>query len=388
MRVSQAGSYAYLPLERVVFGRPAAAAAVEEMARVGATRVFIVAAKSVARNTPVVSAIAEALGPRHYAGLFDGCVQHSPRESVIAAARAVRAAAPDLILTVGGGTAIDTVKVLQICLAYNVDSPEALDGLHATVTAEGKRHVPDIRPSPVRQIVVPTTLSGAEFSNLAGITDERIRQKHSFIGPDIGARSVILDPEATLYTPPWLWLSTGVRGVDHAVEALCSIEAHPYCDGLALHALRLFAQALPRPDELAARLQCQQASWLAASSIARVNYGASHGIGHVLGAFADVPHGYTSCVMLPHVLRYNEGATAEKQQLIAQALGHPGMPASDAVAEFVAALKLPRTLRDVGVKREQLPKIAEAAMRNIWVRTNPQPIRSPDDVMQILEAAW
>ena len=384
----QAGSYAYLPLERVVFGRPAADAVVDEMTRVGATKVFIVAAKSVARNTPVVAAIAGALGPRRYAGLFDGCVQHSPRESVIAAARAVRAAAPDLILTVGGGTAIDTVKVLQICLAHNVDFAEGLDGLHATVGTDGKRHVPDIRPSPVRQIVVPTTLSGAEFSNLAGITDERIRQKHSFIGPDIGARAVILDPEATLYTPEWLWLSTGVRGVDHAVEALCSMEAHPYCDGLALHALRLFAQALPRPDDLAARLQCQQASWLAASSIARVNYGASHGIGHVLGAFADVPHGHTSCVMLPHVLRYNAPTTTEKQRLIAEALGRPGIPAADAVAELIGALKQPATLREVGVKREQLPKIAEAAMRNIWVRTNPQPIRSPDDVMQILEAAW
>jgi maleylacetate reductase len=386
--VLQAGSYAYLPLERVVFGRPAADAVVDEMMRVGATKVFIVAAKSVARNTPVVSAIVDVLGPSRYAGLFDGCVQHSPRESVIAAARAVRAAAPDLILTVGGGTAIDTVKVLQICLAYNVDSAEGLDGLHATVGADGKRHVPDIRPSPVRQIVVPTTLSGAEFSNLAGITDERIRQKHSFIGPDIGARAVILDPEATLYTPEWLWLSTGVRGVDHAVEALCSTEAHPYCDGLALHALRLFGQALRRPDDLVARLQCQQASWLAASSIARVNYGASHGIGHVLGAFADVPHGHTSCVMLPHVMRFNESATAEKQRLIAEALGRPGIPAADAVAELIAALKQPTTLREVGVKREQFPQIAEAAMRNLWVRTNPQPIRSPDDVMQILEAAW
>lgn len=384
----QAGNYAYLPLERVIFGRPAADAAVEEMHRTGATKVFIVAAKSLARNTPVVSAIAAALGSDHYAGLFDGCVQHSPRESVIDAARAVRAAAPDLILTVGGGTAIDTVKVLQICLAHDVDSAEALDGLHATLGADGKRQVPNIRPSPVRQIVVPTTLSGAEFSNLAGITDERIRQKHSFIGPDIGARAVILDPEVTVYTPEWLWLSTGVRGVDHAVEALCANDAHPYCDGLALHALRLFAQALPRPDDLAARLQCQQASWLAASSIARVNYGASHGIGHALGAFADVPHGYTSCVMLPHVLRYNARATAEKQRLIAEALGRPGVAAADAVADLIAALKMPTTLRAVGVKREQLAKIAEAATHNFWVRTNPQPIRSSDDVMQLLEAAW
>ena len=385
--MDQAGSYGYLPLERVVFGRPAADAAVEEVARIGATRVFIVASKSLARNTPVIRTIAEALGSR-YVGLFDGCVQHSPRASVIAAASAVRAAAPDLILTVGGGTAIDTVKVLQICLAHDVETPVGLDGLHASIGPDGKRRVPDIRPSAVRQVVVPTTLSGAEFSNLAGVTDERIRQKHSFIAPDIGARAVILDPEVTVHTPEWLWLSTGVRGVDHAVETLCSIDAHPYCDGLALHALRLFAEALPHPDDLSARLKCQQASWLAASSIARVNYGASHGIGHALGAFADVPHGHTSCVMLPHVMRYNERATAAKQSLIAEALGRPGVAAADAIAALIAALGQPTTLRAVGVKREQLAKIAEAAMNNIWVRNNPQPIRSPDDVMQILDAAW
>ncbi len=382
-----AGSYAYLPLERVVFGRPAAEAAVEEAARVGATRVFIVASKSLARNTPVIRAIADALGSR-YVGLFDACVQHSPRASVIAAARAARAARPDLILTVGGGTTLDTVKVLQICLAHDVDSAEALDGLHVSVGPDGKRITPQIKPSPVRQVAVPTTLSGAEFSNLAGVTDERIRQKHSFIGPDIGPRAVILDPEVTVHTPEWLWLSTGVRGIDHAVETLCSIDAQAYCDGLALHALRLFAAALPRTDDLAARLTCQQASWLAASSIARVNYGASHGIGHALGAFADVPHGHTSCVMLPHVMRYNERATAAKQRLIADTMGRPGVLAADVVAELIATLKQPTTLRAVGVKREQLPKIAEASMNNIWVCTNPQPIRSVDDVIQILDAAW
>jgi maleylacetate reductase len=385
--MSNAGSYAYLPLERVVFGRPAAKAVAEEARRIGATRVFVVASKTLATKTPVIRGIADALGGR-YVGLFDGCAQHTPRASVIAAARAVRAAAPDLILTVGGGTPIDTVKVLQICLAHQVESSEQLDGLHISVSSDGTRHVPDIKPSPVRQVVVPTTLSGAEFSNLGAATDERTRAKQPYMGADIGARAVILDAAVTLHTPEWLWLSTGVRGIDHAVETLCSIDAHPYCDGLALHALRLFARALPRRDDVAARLTCQQASWLAASSIARVNYGASHGIGHVLGAFADVPHGHTSCVMLPHVMRYNALATAAKQPLIAEALGRPGMSAADAVAELIAALGQPTTLRAVGVTREQLPQIAEAAMQNLWVRTNPQPIRSPEDVMQLLDAAW
>ena len=384
-------SYHYLPLERVVFGRPAAGAAAEEAARIGASRVFIVAAKSLSRKTAVIREIADALGAR-YAGLFDECIAHTPWPSVIAAADAVRAADPDLILTVGGGTPIDTVKLLQICLAHGVTRAEELDALHASIGADGSRIVPDIKPSPVRQVVVATTLSGAEFSNLGGGTDPRTRLKHSFTGADIGARSVILDPAVTVHTPEWLWLSTGVRGIDHAVEALCSIDANAYCDGLALHALRLFSEALTRtrnaPADLAARLSCQQASWLAGSTIARVNYGASHGIGHALGAAADVPHGYTSCVMLPHVMGYNEPATTAKQRMIAEALRRPGVPAADAVAGLIAALGLPATLRAVGVQREQLPAIAEASMKNLWVRTNPQPIRSPEDVMRLLEAAW
>lgn len=374
------GSFAYLPLERVVFGQPAAQAAAEEAARIGARRVFIVAAKSLARKTPVVKDIEKALGAR-YAGLFDECIAHTPWPSVIAAAEAVRAAAPDLILTAGGGTPIDTVKIVQICLAHGAKRVEDLDDLRAAT-----------RPSPVRQVAVPTTLSGAEFSNLGGGTDPRTRIKHSFTGADIGPRSVILDPAITLHTPEWLWLSTGIRGVDHAVEALCSVDAHPYCDGLALHALRLFAEGLPRckaaPQDLEARLLCQQASWLAASTIARVNYGASHGIGHALGAAADVPHGHTSCIMLPHVLRYNEPATAAKQKLVAEALGEPMKPAADAVAALVRALGQPATLRDAGVKREDLAAVAAAAVRNRWVLANPRPIRSAADVMRLLEAAW
>lgn len=376
--------YAYLPLERVVFGRPAAEAAAAEADRLGARRVFVVASRSLARRSPLVPGIRQALGSRD-AGLFDECIAHTPWPSVIAAAEAVRAAAPDLILTVGGGTPIDTVKILQLVLAHGARAPEDLERLRVPV-------LKDAKPSPVRQVAVPTTLSGAEFSNLGGGTDPRTRVKHGFTGPDIGPRSVILDAAATRYTPEWLWLSTGIRGVDHAVEALCSVDAHPYCDGLALHALRLFAEALPRtkavPEDLAARLRCQQASWLAASTIGRVSYGASHGIGHMLGAVADVPHGHTSCIMLPHVLRYNEPVTREPQARIAEALGCSGMAAGDAVAQLVRALGQPATLREAGVERSQLAKVAEASMQSRWVLSNPRPVRSAGDVMHLLEAAW
>jgi maleylacetate reductase len=365
-------NYFYLPLERVVFGQPAAEAAAEEAKRIGAQRVFIVSSKTLSRNTDEIETIRKAVDA---VGLFDECIAHTPWPSVIEAARAVREAKPDLILTVGGGTPIDTVKILQICLAHGVTDIDGLNELRVST-----------KSSPVRQVVIPTTLSGAEFSNIGGGTDVRTKLKHAFSGADIGARSVILDPAITRHTPEWLWRSTGIRGVDHAVEALCSIEANAYCDGLALHALRLFAANLGSSDS-EARLACQQASWLAASTIGRVNYGASHGIGHALGAAANVPHGHTSCVMLPHVMRYNESATAEKQESISQALKAKGA-AADAVAGLISDLGQPTTLRAVGVKREQLPFIAEASLKNRWVKTNPVPLRSPDDVMKLLEAAW
>jgi alcohol dehydrogenase class IV len=385
------GVFAYLPQERVVFGRPAADAVAAEGDRLGAERAFIVAARTLARETPVIDAIKVKLGAR-YAGLFDGCKAHTPWQTVLAAAEAVRAAKPDLIVAVGGGTVIDTVKVLQVCLAEGARTAGDLAKLHIRVNADGSRHAPVVKPSPVRQIAVPTTLSGAEFSNLGGATDERTGIKEAFAGPDICPRAVILDPAATVHTPEWLWLSTAVRSVDHAVEAVCAIDAQPMTDALALHALGLFAENLPRtkaaPGDLAARLACQQAVWLAASTIMKVQYGASHGIGHVLGGLCGVPHGHTSCILLPHVLRWNAPANAARQALVAQALGRPGAPAAEIVAELIRALGQPARLSAAGVKREALPKIADLAMSNVWVRTNPRKIAGPADVMAILESAW
>ena len=115
--------------------------------------------------------------------------------------------------------------------------------------------------------------------------------------------------------------------------------------------------------------------------------GASRAIGHVLGGSCGVPHGYTSCVMLPHVLRYNRAANAERQALVAEALGHPGEDAADVVAAFIAGLGLPGRLADVGVGPERFATIATTAMHDKWLHTNPVKITSPEQVLKILEAA-
>jgi maleylacetate reductase len=123
-------------------------------------------------------------------------------------------------------------------------------------------------------------------------------------------------------------------------------------------------------------------------SSAGVHKGASHGIGHVLGGTAGVPHGYTSCVMLPHVMRYNHSVNAEQQKRVSEALGEPQKPAGELLAELVAELGLPSTLREVGVPADMLDLIAQNAMHDRLIHTNPRKIHGPEDVRSILDAAW
>jgi len=385
------GMHEFLAQDRVIWGRPAAEAVVTEADRRAAQRVFIVTGRTLNRKTDAIARIKGALGAR-CVGVFDECVEHTPRESVIAAAQAARAVRPDLVLTVGGGTAIDTVKVMLIALAHDVTDPAALDAYHLRTNPDGSRHTPAIEPPPCRQVVVSTTLGGAEFSDLGGCTDTVRKVKDAYMGRQIGAAAVILDPQITRHTPAWLWLSTAVRGIDHAVEGICSTQRSPFIEATSLHALRLFANALPRtkasPDDLDARLACLQAAWLAALGILRVPYGASHGIGHSLGAVTGMSHGYTSCVMLPHVMRWNAVTTRAQQAQIAEALGRSDVDAADAVAALIAGLGLPTRLRDAGVKRSQFEQIAAGALQNMWVRSNPRRIAGTPDIVALLEAAW
>ena len=131
------------------------------------------------------------------------------------------------------------------------------------------------------------------------------------------------------------------------------------------------------------------ATWLSmVGPMAGVSRGASHGIGHVLGGTADVPHGYTSCIMLPHVLRYNEPVNAAQQAMVSALLDRPDDAAADVVGDLISSLGMPRRLRDVGVTRAQFQEIAEHSMHDRFIPTNPRKISSPDDVLEILEMAW
>ena len=385
------GVYRFPAMDSVIFGSPFAEALAREIDRVEARAVFILASGTLARETDTVDRLQRMLGNR-LAGICARIGAHTPRTDVVAAANAARDAGADLIVTLGGGSVTDAAKMVGLCLGNRVTEPSQLDNYRAQIAADGTARRPEVAAPSVRSIAIPTTLSAGEYTASAGCTDTARHVKESYSHPLMMPRTVILDPETSRHAPEWLFLSTGIRAVDHAVEDICSINGQPIAEGASFHALRLLGGGLPAvkadPDNLEARLDCQIGAWMSmVGSQTGVSKGASHGIGHVLGGTAGVPHGYTSCVMLPHVLRFNHHVNAEKQARVSEALGRPGEPA-EVVAELISGLGLPTRLRDVGVEPEQLDLIAEGSMHDRWIHTNPRKIDGPAVIRTLLDAAW
>ena len=387
----QSARVVFSKMDEVVFGRPAAEAVADQARRLDAAHVFLMVSGTLNRDTQEVENIRQALGNRH-AGTFDAMLPHTPRSCVIAAAEQARDAKADLLVTIGGGSVTDGAKAVQLCLANDVRSTEALDALRPVKGADGVVGPPPCRPPTLPHVAVPTTLSAAEFSAIAGVTNERTKTKELFRHPGIIPRAVILDPAITVHTPEWLFISTGIRALDHCVEGICSGEANPFGDAQALQGLKLLARGLAGakadPKNLAARLDCLIGAWLSMGPLSTgVPMGASHGIGYVLGAMFGVPHGHTSCLMLPAVMRWNKPANAAQQELVAAAMDRPGKEAGDVLDTFIGGLGMPRSLGSVGIGHEHFDTIASRAMSTPWVPRNPRRIDGFAQVREILELA-
>ena len=241
-------------------------------------------------------------------------------------------------------------------------------------------------------VAVPTTLSAAEFTPFAGVTDVGRHAKDGYGHPLLAPRAVVLDPAMTLSTPDRLWFSTGLKAVDHSVEQLCNPDRAPYADALSAEGLRRLTTGLAatraHPDDLEARAECQFGMWMAISGAGSGRgMGASHAIGHTLGGSYGVPHGITSCVTLPAVLAWNAGVGEERQAFVSELMHAPDVSASEAVRRLAIGLGLPTDLKSVGIRRDQFQAIAEHTMTDRGVRSNPRPIKGAADIVEILEIA-
>ncbi|WP_027570863.1 iron-containing alcohol dehydrogenase [Bradyrhizobium sp. URHA0013] len=383
----KAGIHNFPAIDRVVYGKAASEALNDEAVRLDAKRVFLIVSRTLGTKTDEIEKIRRALGGRHVAS-FDGIAEHTTRKQAAEVARQAKDAGADLVVAVGGGSAIDLAKIVIMAMEHDIRDEAGFDqfpmGPGVTVSP--------FRSPKVRQIAVPSTLNGGEYNAAALVTDERNRLKQIFFHPRMMPVAIILDPALTVHTPSKLWMGSGTRSMDHGIEALCSPAGTPLADEVVLAGIRTLREGMLRtlqqPDDLEARRLSQYGAWLAAFGLqARVPMGASHGIGHVLGGTFGVPHYYCTPVIMPSLLRYNKPFTEDAQQRLATALGEPGMEAAAAFAQFTKKLGLPGRLADVGIGEDKFDQISKIAINHRFVQANPRPFKSEAEIVDLLRMA-
>lgn len=392
------GAYAPHAPQRVVSGAGTVSRLGNEAGRLPATRIMVVTSPSVATKTIQIQRVHESLGAA-CVGVFEGVHAHSPIEDVVNGAELARQLQIDALVSCGGGSAIDVSKGIALMVGAELIQADQLEAWFADTAVADRR--PSIRRH-VPHLAVPTTSSGAEFTGIIGLSDCDSRRKRLIFDEAFVPDVVVLDPTVTLTTPATLWLSSAVRALDHAVEALYGRDSSPLTETLALRAIGLMFDALPRShadtDDLPSRLATQIATWHATWAAARAGTGLSHGIGYVLGGTYGVPHGLCSCATLSAVMEWNLEATVIPQALMARTIGialpvsehiAAARKASHAVRSLVAKLGLPFRLRELGgIAQGDLPSIAERVFQLPHRTSNPRVAQRCDEVLQLLKAAW
>jgi alcohol dehydrogenase class IV len=352
------GSYLFLPIDKVIYGPGTVSQLTDEVERLDAQKVFVASTSSIAEKTDLLQRVENLLGKR-FVGSFSKIRQHTPSGAVTVLSKRLEDTEADMVVSLGGGSVIDATKAAVLAAARNTD-----------------HFLP--------HIALPTTLSASEFSPLFGVTDDATKIKAGGSNPFVTPRVAILDAELTVHTPAWLWRSSGVRALDHAVETVYAPDHGPATDAPALEAIRLLFEFLPASadaENLYARQQCQLAAWLSFFGVANITLGLSHLLGRQIGPRYDVPHGHTSAVLLPKVMEAILPTTMDQQALIACAAGvatrasdvqEAAGRASPAIFDFVASMELPQRLRDLGVAESDLDELSGGR----------------PEVLRVLQAAW
>ena len=387
--------YRYNPLHQdIICAESAIDALPATVDALGASRAMITCGPTILRACNVVPRVQEALGSR-YVGTYPGVLPHSPVQTVEEGAAMAKETQPDVFISVGGGSTHDTTKAIATLLAEGGDIRD-----YAVIFEPPDKIIVPPTPSPKLPILsVPTTMGCAEFSRGGGgITDHEQGRKLSIAGDGVTHRTVIIDGQALATTPVRILVSTAIGQLRIAIETVYSTGRNPIGDGMALHAIRLLFENLPKCHEgdidtlLTTKTACAMASLASFGGL-----GLNTATCHHVGGLYDVPHGEANAILLPHTMRYNLDACADRQRLIAEAIGvanstmtdeEAGLAAADAVDGLCRDLELPRTLREVGVPEDGLEYIATATLQDRSLSTNPKPITDAGPIMEVLHAAY
>ena len=322
-------------------------------------------------------------------GIFDKIPADPDLETVDAATAVARELRADCIVSVGGGSVMDTAKGVCVTLKNGGKANDYLNFLALT-----EPQIP--------HIAIPTTSgTGSEVTNAAVLTSHSAGRKLFIIDYKIVPNVAILDPIFTLGLPKLLTVTTAMDAMTHSIEAMTSTMANLICDGMALQAIRLITENLPvvaedgknEKSRIAMQVAATMAGW--AFTIAQV--GLAHGMAHTIGALHHVPHGAACGVVLPKVMRYNVENRADKLAQVAHAMGvnikgisekEAALAAADAVEDLMQKVGHPMRLRDLGVPQENLPVCAFHAIADTATIFNGRPVNDPNDIIQLYNQAY
>lgn len=360
---------------RVVFGPGEAGRTGDEAKALGLSRALVLTDPGVARaglTEPIVHSLERAgIGVVS----FDK-VEANPTESNVEdCVRAFKDAKADGVVAVGGGSPIDSAKL--VVLRSKVALPwEELDD-----AVDGWKHIPGDLP-PV--IALPTTAgTGSEVGRSGVLTVRSTGRKTVVFSPNLMPRVAILDPELTRSMPPKITAATGFDALTHCLEAYLSKGEHPMADAVALGGLELVAKylftAVTRGDDLEARGGMMKAAMMGAVAFQK-GLGACHSLAHPLSSECGLHHGLANALCLPAVIEFNESAAHDRLGRVARIFGANGSAGSCAavVRELRARVGLPSGLSEVGVAPEKLPLLADLAAQDACHTLNPRPCSRED----------
>ena len=371
----------------VISGHGTLPAIYKEVVNLGCKRALVMTDPGV-RKAGLAQLVQDAL-VEFCVGIFDNIAQDTDLETVDAAVAMARELKADCIISVGGGSVIDTAKAVCVTLK---NGGKAND--HIAINRLQEPQIP--------HIVIPTTSgTGSEVTNVAVIKSKTAGRKVFLVDPRIIPNTAILDPRFTMTLPPYLTATTALDAMTHAVEALTSIMAQPICDGQALHAIRLIRENLPRvianPQDEQARNQLQIAATMAGWAFTIAQVGLAHAMAHTLGILYNVPHGAACGIVLPAVMRFNVDFAVDKLALVAQAMGvdtaamdgrTAALAAADAIEDLMKKSGHPMRLRDVGVPEDGLDMAAFHAICDTAALFNARPVGDPGEVAALYKQIY
>lgn len=373
--------------QEVIFGPGALARLSEAVDRLGRQRIMLCTSRSMQANGRA-NQVADLLGDRLVA-VFAEVQPHVQDSQVDAVLELAEKTGADAVIGMGGGSPIGMAKASAF-------------GLDAKRSGRSTRASPFSLPL-VPVIAIPTTYAGSEMTAVFGITHSRDNppRKVTVSDPRAVPKLVIYDPELTLDLNPEMTASTGMNALAHCIEALYSPTRHPLSTAAALSGIRHIFKALlccyRHGDDVNARAEMMLGAHLAGYSLSGVKMGLHHGLCHVLGGTANIPHGIANSIILPHAVRFNAEATAAQLLPAAEAAGISSndhspvqmvLDLADKIFRLTGKMNLPQRLRDVGVREADLPVLAQMGYQNQTVQNNPRPVISASQVEALLRAAW